>query len=84
MLYMCYMYIYRIDVPGGSDSKASSCNGGDLGSITGLRNPLGNEITTHSMSEIWPEKFHELKSLVGYIPWGHKESDMTEQLYFHM
>ncbi len=23
---------------------------------------------------------HRKKSLVGYSPWGHKESDMTEQL----
>ena len=23
---------------------------------------------------------HGQKSLAGYIPWGHKESDMTEQL----
>ena len=28
-----------------------------------------------------PEKFHGLRSLVGYSPWGHKESDTTEQLY---
>ena len=27
-----------------------------------------------------PEKSHEQRSLVGYSPWGHKESDMTEQL----
>ena len=27
-----------------------------------------------------PGKFHEQGSLVGYSPWGHKESDMTEQL----
>ena len=25
-----------------------------------------------------PGKFHGLRSLVGYSPWGHKESDMTE------
>ena len=25
-----------------------------------------------------PGEFHEQKSLVGYGPWGHKESDMTE------
>ena len=25
-----------------------------------------------------PEKFHGLRSLVGYSPWGHKELDMTE------
>ena len=27
-----------------------------------------------------PEESHALKSLTGYSPWGHKESDMTEQL----
>ena len=30
-----------------------------------------------------PGKFHELRTLVGYSPWGRKESDMTEQLHFH-
>ena len=28
-------------------------------------------------------KPHERRSLVGYSPWGPKESDMTEQLHFH-
>ena len=27
-----------------------------------------------------PAKSHGQRSLVGYSPWGHKESDMTEQL----
>ena len=27
-----------------------------------------------------PEKSHRQRRLVGYSPWGHKESDMTEQL----
>ena len=27
-----------------------------------------------------PEKFHGHGILLGYSPWGHKESDMTEQL----
>ena len=27
-----------------------------------------------------PGKFHGQRSLVGYSPWGHKESDMTERL----
>ena len=27
-----------------------------------------------------PGKFHGQKSLAGYSPWCHKESDMTEQL----
>ena len=29
-----------------------------------------------------PGKFHGWKSLVGYRPWGHKESDMTKWLQF--
>ena len=29
-----------------------------------------------------PGKFHGRRSLVGYSPWGHKESDMTKQLHF--
>ena len=27
-------------------------------------------------------KFHGQRSLVGYSPWGHRELDMTEPLYF--
>ena len=27
-----------------------------------------------------PEKSHGQRSLVGYSPWGHKESDVTELL----
>ena len=29
-----------------------------------------------------PGKLHGLRSLVGYSPWGHKESDTTEWLHF--
>ena len=30
-----------------------------------------------------PGESHGWRSLVGYSPWGHKESDMTERLHFH-
>ena len=30
-----------------------------------------------------PGKSHGWRSLIGCSPWGHKESDTTEQLYFH-
>ena len=33
--------------------------------------------------EFWPGKFHGQKSLVGYSPWGHKESAMTGELSVH-
>ena len=32
---------------------------------------------------LWPGKSRKWRSLVGYSPWGHRESDMTEQLHFH-
>ena len=37
-------------------------------------------MATHS--GFLPEKFHGQRSLTGYSPWGHKESDVTEQLTF--
>ena len=30
-----------------------------------------------------PGNSHGRRSLVGYSPWGHKESDTTERLHFH-
>ena len=33
---MSYFIVFNTHFPGGSDGKASACNGGDLGSIPGL------------------------------------------------
>ena len=41
-------------------------------------NPMEKGITTHSV--FLPGKSYGQRSLVGYTPWGQKESDMTEQL----
>ena len=41
---------------------------------------LEKEMATHS--SILPGKSHGRRSLVGYSPWGHKESDTTEWLHF--
>ena len=38
-------------------------------------------MATHS--SILPGESHGQKSLVGYSPRGHKESDTTERLHFH-
>ena len=45
----------------------------------GREDPLEKEMVTHS--SILPGESHGRRSLVGYSPWGHKESDMTEQLH---
>ena len=65
--------------PGGSDSKDSACNVGDLGSIPGLgRSPKGGH--DNPLQDSFLENPHGQRSLVGYSPWAHKESDTTEQL----
>ena len=44
----------------------------------GWEDPLEEEMATHSISCL--ENPHGERSLVGYSPWGCKESGMTEQL----
>ena len=39
--------------PGGSDSEESTCNEGDLGSVSGLEDPLEEGMTTHSSILAW-------------------------------
>ena len=44
----------------------------------GWKDPLEKGMASHS--SILPGEFHGQRSLVGYSPWGLKESDMTEKL----
>ena len=61
--------------PGGTDGKESSCNAGDLSSISGLgRGGHGNPLQCSGL-----ENPHGQRNLAGYSSSGHKESDMTEQ-----
>ena len=65
--------------PGGSDGKESACNAGDLGLILGLgRSPGGGYGNLLQYSCL--ENPHGERSLAGYSPWGHKESDTAERL----
>ena len=60
--------------------KESACSAGALGSIPGL----GRSPEEENGSSILPGEFHGQRSLVGYSPWGCKESDMTELLTFSL
>ena len=61
-----------------SVGKDSACNAGDLGLIPELGDPLkeGRQPTP----VFFPGESHGQRILAGYSPWGHKESDRTEQL----
>ena len=64
--------------PGGSDSKASAYNAGDLGSVPGLGRYPGEE-NGYPLQYSCLEN-HGQRSLAGYSPWGHKELNPTEPL----
>ena len=62
-------------------SKASTCNAGDAGSITGLRRSLGGghgNPFQYSCLENPKTRILRQRSLTGYSPQGLKESDMIE------
>ena len=44
----------------------------------GWEDPLGKGMATHSSILAW--RIQGQRSLAGYSPWGHKESDINEQL----
>ena len=65
-----------------------------LASISASLNPKHPLQSQKNSASLWrrqwqptpvllPGKSHGRRSLVGYSPWGRKESDTTERLYFH-
>ena len=68
--------------PSGSDSKESTYNVGDLGSIPGLGRSPGGE-HGNPLQYSCPENPHGQRSLAGYSPCGRKELNMTEGLSTH-
>ena len=68
--------VILVDFPGGSDSKVSAYNAGELGLIPWRRKQQPTPV-------LLPGKSHGRRILVGYHPWGRKEPDTTERLHFH-
>ena len=71
-------HMVTLDFPGGSDGKVSAYSAGDRVQSLGREDLLEKE-----MAVLVPGKSHGRRSLVGYSPWGHKESDATDRLHFH-
>ena len=71
----------KIGFPGGSEVKNPCVNAGvagDTGSTPGLERSLEEKMATPPV--FLPGEFYGQRSPAGYSSWGHKESDMTEQL----
>ena len=69
------MFYYKVFSSG---SKEFACSSGDVGSISGSGRAPGEGMATHF--SFLPGKSHGQRNLLGYSSWGHKESDITEQL----
>ena len=81
-----FMYLDRcLGFPGDSVIKNPPANAGDsriAGSIPGSgRSPWRR--SWQPTPVFLPGESHGQKNLAGYSPWGHKESDTTEQLSTH-
>ena len=79
MLYNCKLLLLLLFFvfSGGSDDKRSICNARDPGSIPGLGRSPG-EGKGYPLQYSCLENPHGQRSLVGYSPWGCKQSDTTE------
>ena len=85
---MCVFFFFFFFVGGASqvalevkNLPASAGDTRDVCLILGWEDPLESKMATHS--SILAGKFHGQRSLAGYSPWGHKESDTTEHTHTH-
>ena len=83
--YFCGGLYCKVGFPGGSDSKESSCNAGDLGSIPGGEDPLEKGMATHSTILVLPGESAWTEepvgaAVLGAAVLGVAELDTTEQL----
>ena len=60
--------------PGGSDGKESACNAGDFSLIYGLGRSSGGR-HGNLLQYSCLENLHGQRSLVGYSPQGHSQTD---------
>ena len=73
------IYSEHESFPGGTCVKGTAANAGatrDTGSIPGWEDPWRR--ARQPTSVFFPGESHRQRSLVGYSPQHHKESDMTE------
>ena len=74
MIHSIYMYLMFL----GSESKESACNMRDGFNPWVAKSPWRREWPPTPV--FVPGEFPGQRSLLGYSPWGRRESDMTERL----
>ena len=80
LVLICFALHIHIDLfPGGSGSKESACSAGYPGFIPGSGRSPG-EGNGYLLQYSCLENSNGQRSLASHSRWGHRESDMTEQL----
>ena len=79
---LAFMHLLEnfLGLPSGSAVKKSACNAEDATGAEGCIRGSGRspgEGNGNPTLVLLPGKSHGQRSLVGYSPWGHKESDTT-------
>ena len=81
-MYMLLQHTVR-SFPGGSAVKNQPANAGDVGFNPWVGKSPWRREWLPTLAFL-PGEFHGQRSLVGYSPWGCKESDKTEQQTLHL
>lgn len=75
---------YLAELPRWLNGRESTCQAGDMNSVPGSEHPPGEENGS-------PLRYSHLENPVDrgawqapYSPWGGKESDVTEQVFYSM
>ena len=76
-------FVFECLFPGGSDGKVSAYNVSRPGFNPWVRE-MPWRIKWHPTPVPLPGISRGWRSLAGFGPWGHKESDTTEWLHFHV
>ena len=79
-MHICSGTLSLYGLPWWLSGKESACSvgaTGDPGSILGSGNRPPRRRAWQPTPVILPGEFHGQRTLVGYSPWGRKESDMT-------
>ena len=76
-------YVQHGGFPGGSDSKESACNAGDLGLILGSGRFLWRR-KWQPTPVFLPGESHGQRSLVGYSPWGLQSRTRLSDTHTHV
>ena len=73
-LFICYSYSLLQGFPESSAGKESTCNAGDTRLIPGLEPPSWRRAWQSALVSL-PGESHGQRSLLGYSPWGCRDSD---------